>query len=78
MLDGLISMGKLCDFIDKFYTLIAEENAWSFWLHKDTGRSWEDFKLECIPQDLDEEELTEAVTEIEDALSGGEYSYGRI
>jgi hypothetical protein len=78
MLDGIISMGLLCDFLDEFFTIIAEEKAWEFWLHKNTGRSWEDFKLACIPQDADEEAITDTISEIEDALSGGEYSYGSI
>jgi hypothetical protein len=71
-------MGRLCSFLDNFFVLVAEENAWEFWLHKETGLSWEDFRSECIPQDCDVEQLTEDMTEIEDALSGGEYSYGRI
>lgn len=78
MLDGIISMGKLCDFLDVFYDSREEDRAWEFWLHRNTGLSWGDFRLICIPQDCDVEQLSETVTEIEDALSGGEYSYGCI
>ena len=78
MLDGFISAGRLYSFLDSFFVFVAEENAWEFWLHKETGLSWGDFRLTCIPQDVDVNELAETVTEIEDALSGGEYSYGCI
>ncbi len=72
MLDGIISTGQLCRFLDKFFMLIAEEEAWEFWLHKETGRSWSDFRLECVPQEIDTEELSEAVENIEKILAGGE------
>lgn len=71
-------MGKLNDFVDNFFDICQEDRIWEFWIHKETGLSWEDFKLECIPQEGTAEQVTEIMTEIDDALSGGEYSYGRF
>ena len=72
MLDGFISTGRLCGFIDEFFDMYSEERLWEFWLHKETGRSWEYLRLACIPQDIDVKQLEDAVKEIEDVLSGGE------
>ena len=71
MLDGIIQTGKLKAFIEKLIDSVNEERMWELWLHKPTGKSWEDFKLAVIPQDVDEKELCNAVCEIENILAGG-------
>ena len=55
----------------KLIDSVNEERMWELWLHKPTGKSWEDFKLAVIPQDVDEKELCNAVCEIENVLAGG-------
>lgn len=64
-------MGMLCRFIDEFFSIISESRAWDFWLAKNTGMSWEDFRLEAIPQQVHTEELLKAQIDIETALMKG-------
>ena len=47
----LIASSSLCEYIDDFFEEISEERAWQFWLGKDTGTSWGDFKLQVLQQE---------------------------
>lgn len=71
MLDMAISCGLLCDFIENLYEVEQHEKVWSIWLHKDTGKSWEDFKLMVIPQEVDVKEVISAEETIENILANG-------
>lgn len=64
-------MAMLCKFIDDFFNILNESRAWEFWLHKNTGKSWEEFSLEAIPQKVDTEELLKSEVDIETALAKG-------
>ena len=72
LLDNFLSYGLLCEFIDCFLNLINETMAWELWLHKETGKTWGDFKLAVIPQNINTELLTEASESIEKQLMNGE------
>lgn len=48
LLDGMISTGRLCEFVEEFIKTHNEEEehkaAWEFWLHKVSGQTWEEFQ----------------------------------
>lgn len=71
MLDNLIQTGRLCAFIDYFFEELTEAQAWEFWLHKETGKTWGDFKLSVIPQDTDVETLVNNALSIQKSLEEG-------
>lgn len=52
--------GNLCGFIDDFIGIVNEAKVWEFWLSKETGKSWSDFKLSVIPQEADTKALERA------------------
>ena len=52
VLDSFVKHSMLCGFLDSFTAKLNEKTAWEFWLYKDTGKSWNDFKLSVIPQEL--------------------------
>ena len=60
VLDSFVRNAMLCEFLDRFTQRTDEKLAWEFWLSKETGKSWNDFRLSVIPQ-----ELTANTTEIE-------------
>ena len=61
MLESMIDARLLCDYIDSFFAEYNEAQAWDMWLHKETGKTWGDFKLLVIPQDdIPEEDLETA------------------
>ncbi len=72
LLDKYVSCGSLCEFIDCFLKLINESQAWEFWLHKETGKTWGDFRLTVIPQNIDIQNLTELSESIEKKLMKGD------
>ena len=60
-MDRIIGEGLLCDYIDRFFTEYNEGQAWEMWLHKETGRTWGDFKLQVLEQeDMTQQELETA------------------
>ena len=61
----------MCRFIDYFVDNLAEEQAWEFWLHKETGKTWGDFRLTVIPQEIDMEELVNNALNIQRILEEG-------
>lgn len=69
-------MAILCKFLDEFFNIINESRAWEFWLAKNTGKSWEEFSLEIIPQKVHTEELIQAQIDIETALAKGVINNG--
>lgn len=71
LLDNFIQTGRLCRFIDCFFEELAEEQAWKLWLHKETGKTWGDFKLSVIPQDTDVEGLVDNTVKIQNMLAEG-------
>lgn len=79
LLDNFISCGQLCRFIDSFYDYINETQAWEFWLHKETGKTWGDFKLSVLPQNIDADKLKKSSEIIEkDLMRGGIWLNGTI
>lgn len=64
LIDGFIRTGNLCTFIDGFARLVSEARAWEFWLHKDTGKSWADFKLSAVSQEVDVDNLKTAQEDV--------------
>ena len=66
----------LCRFLDEFFGIINESLAWEFWLHKNTGKSWEEFSIEAIPQKVDTDKLLESEADIETALLKGVINNG--
>ncbi len=72
LLDGFIQMGRLGSFIDHFFEELAEDHAWKFWIHKETGMSWKDFRLSVLPQSIDLDKLKENSDDIEKTLMKGE------
>ena len=51
---------------------------WEFWLHKDTEKSWKDFKLAVVPQDADIEKLEFAEQDILQTFRRGVLNNGVI
>ncbi|MBQ8435666.1 MAG: hypothetical protein IJX24_06635 [Oscillospiraceae bacterium] len=78
LLNNFIHKGRLCEFIDDFFKLINEAQMWEFWLNKETGRSWSDFKLTCIPQEADYQKLENAASDIEQSFMKGVIEGGFI
>lgn len=61
LLENMISTGLLCEFIDRFFSEYNEYQAWEMWLNKETGKTWDDFKLMVIEQEeISEDELQRA------------------
>lgn len=70
---------NLCNYIDTFYEEYNENQVWEFWLHKYTGKSWGDFKLEVIPQDIDIDAVKETSDIVINSLKKGcEGKHGNI
>lgn len=48
LLEGMISTGRLCEFVEEFIKTHNEEEehkaTWEFWLHKVFDKSWEEFR----------------------------------
>ena len=48
LLEGMISTGRLCEFVEEFIKTHNEEEEhkaeWEFWLHKIHDKSWAEFK----------------------------------
>lgn len=79
LLENYISCGMLCDFLNDFFDFFNESMAWEFWLHKETGKSWGDFKLSVIAQDMDIKKIEKCSVDIEKQLSkGGEWLNGIV
>jgi len=78
LLDNFIGRGKLCEFIDEFFVLANESQVWEFWLNKETGKSWGDFKLSVIPQETDCQKLENAAADIEQSFMKGVIDSGLI
>lgn len=72
LLDNFTSWGSLCEFTDCFMDMINEAQTWEFWLHKETGKTWSDFKLAVIPQKINTKILIETSESIEKELMNGE------
>lgn len=72
LLDGMISTGRLCEFVEEFIKTHNEEEehktAWDFWLHKISNQSWEEFReslnhtenIEAAPTQTEMEETVRA------------------
>ena len=65
-------------FIDELLSFVNEEKAWEFWLHKPTGKSWVDFRLSCMPQQIEKDLINNNVSEIEKSLMEGVNLHGVI
>ena len=71
LIDGFVRIGNLCGFIDGFINSVNESQAWEFWLHRETGRSWEDFRLSVVSQDADTELLEKACEDVSKTFMEG-------
>ena len=58
--------------------LVNEAQVWEFWLNKETGKSWSDFKLSAIPQEADCQMLENAAADIEQSFMKGVIDGGLI
>lgn len=67
MLDGYIQTGQLTCFLSQFIDIYNEDQLWDIWIHKETGKTWEEFKdslsppkveVPNIPQMLEESSRT--------------------
>ena len=61
LIDIAIYEGRLCRLIDRIITSENIKTAWEIWLNKETGKSWNDMMLLCVPQELyaDKNEIEE-------------------
>ncbi len=57
--------------IEEIFEIVSESRMWEFWLNKETGKSWENFKLSVLPQDADTDKLSKTVCDIENAFAKG-------
>ena len=59
LLDIAIKQGKLCKMTEKVIENANIKTAWELWLHRKTGKSWEEMMLSAVPQKLetDKEEI---------------------
>lgn len=71
LLDSFISAGRLCKFLDSFFDMCNESELWEFWLHKETGKTWSDFRLFALPQDVDTQKLSDTIDSVMNILAGG-------
>lgn len=53
LLEGMISTGRLCEFVEEFIKTHNEEEehkaTWEFWLHKVFDKSWAEFRESLNP-----------------------------
>lgn len=52
IIDMFLSNSMLCSLIDEYYRIYDEKTAWEFWLNRETGKCWADFKAAVIPVEL--------------------------
>lgn len=78
MINGYIKTAKFTDFIDQLFSVSNEALLWEFWLHKNTGKSWEDFKLAAVPQEADLKKLESAEHDILQTLRKGVLDNGVV
>lgn len=78
LLERYIRISRFSELIDEIFGIVSESQMWEFWLHRETGKSWEDFKLSVIPQDADTDRLSETVCDIENAFAKGVIAIGTV
>ena len=78
LLEQYIRTARFSEFIDEFFAVVNETQVWEFWLHKETAKSWEDFRLSVIPQDADEEKLFNTICDIENTFAKGVVTFGTV
>lgn len=80
LLEGMISTGRLCEFVEEFIKTHNEEEehkaAWEFWLHKIHNQSWAEFQESLNPTETTEKaappqtEIRETISASFDLLNG--------
>ena len=70
LLEGMISTGRLCEFVEEFIKTHNEEEEhkaeWEFWLHKVFNQSWAEFRESLNPTEKIEAAPTQ--TEMEETI----------
>lgn len=72
LLDGMISTGRLCEFVEEFIKTHNEEEehkaAWEFWLHKVFDKSWAEFRESLNPTTEKIENAAPTQTEMKETI----------
>lgn len=69
MLDGYIQTGQLTCFLSQFIDIYNEDQLWNIWIHKKTGKTWEEFKDSLIPPEIQVPNISQMLAESSRALA---------
>ncbi len=75
-MDKFLKSNLLCGFIDRLFDYVSESKAWEYWLCRETGMNWENFRLAVIPQKADLSNMVLAEADFEKELSKGVIANG--
>jgi len=69
LLDGYIQTGQLTCFLSQFIDIYNEDQLWNIWIHKKTGKTWEEFKDSLIPPEIQVPNISQMLAESSRALA---------
>lgn len=63
MLDGYIQTGQLTCFLTQFIDMYNTDQLWEIWLHKETGKTWGEFKDSLMPPEIEVPNISQMLAE---------------